>query len=109
MNQNSPLKNIVRGKLDITKKEFQETEPQKKLELFPNYCKEVRDFIHFQMSKPEELYIIQGKNIKIKDLKTLYYNGSWLNDEVINHYMSMIVERDSNLHAFSMIFYNFLQ
>lgn len=109
MEQNSPSKNIAKENLDIMKKEFQEIGPKQKLEIFPNYCREVGDFIRYQMSNPEEMFIIRGKNIKISDLKTLYYNGTWINDEVINHYMSMIVERDSNIHAFSMIFYNLLE
>ena len=59
------------------------------------------------MSSSLNEYIVQWKNIKKMDLKTIYLSSAWLNDEVINHYLGMIVDRDpTNIHTFDTFFYS---
>lgn len=82
---------------------------KKKLEIFPDYSEEVCYSIKCQMSIPQQKYIIQEKNINTYDLKTFYYPTGWLNDEVIHDYLSMVVERISNLHVFATFIHNKLQ
>lgn len=103
--QKSP-EDIFQEKLDLMKKELEKIEPPKKQDIFPGYNKEVQDSIIRLMSGPQNEYILNGKNIKKSDLKTVYSPTAWLNDEVINHYLNMIVERDPNsLHTFDTFFY----
>jgi Ulp1 family protease len=104
--QKSP-EDIFKEKLDLMKKELEKIEPSKKKEIFPGYNKEIQDSIIRLMSGPQNEYIMKGKNIKKSDLKTVYSPTAWLNDEVINHYLNMIVERDPNsLHTFDTFFYS---
>ncbi|XP_060881028.1 sentrin-specific protease 1-like [Metopolophium dirhodum] len=98
---------IFQEKLELMKKELDKIEPQKKNEIFPGYSKEIAESIAFQMSSSLNEYIVQGKNIKKMDLKTIYNPTAWLNDEVINHYLGMIVDRDpTNIHTFDTFFYS---
>ncbi|XP_050436335.1 sentrin-specific protease 1-like [Adelges cooleyi] len=93
-------------KLQTMNKEIEKIEPKKKQEVFPGYSKEVTDFISQKMSGPQNEFIVKGKNIKKSDLRTIYSPTAWLNDEVINHYMNMIVDRDpKSLHTFDTFFY----
>ncbi|KAL4148470.1 hypothetical protein QTP88_002704 [Uroleucon formosanum] len=104
--QKSP-DDIFLEKLELMKKELSKIEPQKKNEIFPGYSTEIAESIALQMSSSLNDYIVQGKNIKKIDLKTIYISNAWLNDEVINHYLSMIVERDpTNIHTFDTFFYS---
>lgn len=97
---------IFKEKLEILKKGLETIEPPKKKEIFPNYSKKIAEFLKLEMSGPLEAYIIDGKNIRIRDLKTIYKPSSWLNDEVINHYFSLIVDRDPlSIHIFETFFY----
>ncbi|XP_022171502.1 sentrin-specific protease 1-like [Myzus persicae] len=98
---------IFQEKLEIMKKELDTNEPQKKNEVFPGYSEEVVESIKLQLSGSLNEYIVQGKTIKKMDLKTVYGSSAWLNDEVINHYLSMIVARDpTNIHTFDTFFYS---
>jgi len=104
--QKSP-DDIFQEKLELMKKELDKIEPQKKNEIFPGYSKEIAESIALQMSSSLNEYIVQGKNIKKMDLKTIYSPSAWLNDEVINHYLGMIVDRDpTNIHTFDTFFYS---
>jgi len=104
--QKSP-EEIFQEKLEIMKKELCKIEPQKTNDIFPGYSKEICESIALEMSGPLNEYIVKGKNIKKMDLKTIYLPTSWLNDEVINHYLSMIVDRDpNNIHSFDTFFYS---
>lgn len=104
--QKSP-EDIFKEKLDLMKKELEKIEPSKKKEIFPGYNKEIQDSIIRLMSGPQNECIMKGKNIKKSDLKTVYSPTAWLNDEVINHYLNMIVERDpDSLHTFDTFFYS---
>jgi len=99
--------NISQERLEIMKKELCKIEPQKINDIFPDYSKEICESIAFEMSGRLNEYIIEGKTIKKTDLKTIYLPTDWLNDEVINHYLSMIVDRDTiNIHSFNTWFYN---
>lgn len=100
-----PPEEVFKEKLDIMDNELQKIQPPKKKEVFPGHSQEAFNFIKCQMSRPKMEYIHEGKNIRINDLKTLYQSDGWLNDEVINHYLHMIVARDSNLHMFETFFY----
>jgi len=104
--QKSP-EDIFQEKLEIMKKELNKIEPQKKNDIFPGYSKEISESIALQMSGSLNEYIVTGKNIKKMDLKTIYLPTAWLNDEVINHYLGMIVDRDPiNIHSFDTFFYS---
>jgi len=104
--QKSP-DDIFQEKLEIMKKELDKIELPKKNEIFPGYSKETADSIALQMSGSLNVYIVPGKNIKKMDLKSVYIPNAWLNDEVINHYLSMIVERDPTyIHSFDTFFYS---
>lgn len=97
---------IFNEKYENMKKELDAIEPQKKKDVFPGFSKEVVEFINNQMRGQLSEYIFKGKNIRKSDLKTVYLPTSWLNDEVINHYLSMIIEREPNaLHSFDTFFY----
>lgn len=97
---------IFRDKLETMRIELEKIEPKKKIDIFPGYSKEVFDFIKCQMSKPPNELIVAGKNIRISDLRTLHQSNGWLNDEVINHYLSLIINRDpDSLHTFDTFFY----
>lgn len=39
-----------------------------------------------------------------KDLQTLYY-GRWLNDEIVNFYFNLIMERSKKLPSFPKVAY----
>nr|XP_034357447.1 sentrin-specific protease 2-like [Arvicanthis niloticus] len=60
---------------------------------------------------PQEEILSRGFKLQItrRDIQTLK-NGQWLNDEIINFYMNLLVERNENqgypaLHVFSTFFY----
>lgn len=99
---------IFNEKLEIMNKELNKIKlPVKPIDVFPDYSIDIVEFIQHQMNKPPNEFIIKGKNIKIHDLKTVFMPSAWLNDEVINHYMNMIIERDPNsLHTFDTFFYS---
>lgn len=97
---------IFKEKLVILKKGLDTLGFPKKKEVFPNYSQQIATFIKLEMSGPQHEYIINGKNIKKSDLATVYKSNGWLNDEVINHYMSLIVDRDPiSIHMFETFFY----
>lgn len=103
--QKSP-EDIFKEKLEAIKKWNKQDEPLKKGDVFPGYCKEIVDYISLRMCGTFNEFIIKGKNLRRLDLKTVYSPTAWLNDEVINHYFNMIVERDSaSLHTFDTFFY----
>ncbi|KAE9531534.1 hypothetical protein AGLY_010740 [Aphis glycines] len=105
-NQQKSPEDIFQEKLEIMKKELCKIEPQKINDIFPGYSKEICESIALKMSGPLNEYVVNGKNIKRMDLKTIYSPTAWLNDEVINHYLSMIVDRDPiNIHSFDTFFY----
>ncbi|VVC25342.1 Ulp1 protease family, C-terminal catalytic domain [Cinara cedri] len=81
--------------------------PEAKDVLFPGFSKDVLEFINFKMTqKPKEQYITASRNIKIMDLQTVWISNGWLNDEVINHYINMIVQRNpKSIYAFDIFFY----
>jgi len=104
--QKSP-DDIFQEKLELMKKELDKIEPQKKNEIFPGYSEEIAESIALQMSGSLNENIVHGKNIKKMDLNSIYSPHAWLNDEVINHYFGMIVERDpTNIHTFDTFFYS---
>jgi len=97
---------LFKEKLDAMKKELDKIQPSKKLDVFPGYCKEIVDNISLQMCGTLNEFIIKGKNLRRSDIKTVYSPTAWINDEVINHYFNMIVERDpKSLHIFDTFFY----
>lgn len=97
---------IFKEKLEAVKKELEKIEPPKKKDVFPGYCKDIVDNISLQMCGINNEYIIKGKNLRRSDLKTAYLPTAWLNDEVINHYLNLIIDRDPMfLHTFDTFFY----
>lgn len=97
---------IFNEKYENMKKELEAIEPQKKKDVFPGYSKKVSEDITHLMCGQQNEYIFKGKNIRKSDLRTVYMSTSWLNDEVINHYLNMIIEREPNaLHSFDTFFY----
>jgi sentrin-specific protease 1 len=98
---------ISKHKLDHEKNKVKKVESPNKNEIFPNYNKKIQDTIIRLMSGPQNEYIMKEKhNIKKSDLLTVYSPTAWLNDEIINHYLRMIVDRDyDNLHFFDTFFY----
>ncbi|KAL4083215.1 hypothetical protein QTP88_028545 [Uroleucon formosanum] len=105
MQQTSP-DGIFPEKLESIKIEIDKIEPQKKNEIFPDYSEIIAESIAFQMSRSLNDFIVQGKNIRIKDLKTIYISTVFVNDEVIDHYLDMIADRNpTNIHTFSTYFY----
>lgn len=97
---------IFQEKLENMKRELEKIQPSVKLDVFPEYSQEIVDLIDRQMAGSPSDYIVQGKNIKKGDLRTVYSPRSWLNDEVINHYLHMIVDREPTLlHTFDTFFY----
>lgn len=104
--QSRSPEDIFKEKIEVMRKELEKIEPQKKNEIFPGYSEEVTLSIKHQMSGGLNEQIVPGKNIKKNDLKTIYLPKAWLNDEVINHYLNMIVDRDPvNIHTFDTFFY----
>lgn len=103
--QKSP-EDIFKEKLEILKKGLESIEPPKKKDIFPNYSEKISAFIKLEMSSSLNTCIVNGKNIKKSDLATVYKANAWLNDEVINHYLSLIVDRDPvSIHMFETFFY----
>jgi len=97
---------IFKEKLEAVKKELEKIEPPKKRDVFPGYCKDIVDNISLQMCGTNNEFIMTGKNLRRSDLKTAYLPTAWLNDEVINHYLNLIIDRDPmSLHAFDTFFY----
>lgn len=96
---------IFQEKLMLLEKNLEKT-PMKK-DVFPGYSQEIVNEISQQMSGSQHESIIKGKNIKKNDLRTVFSPTAWLNDEVINHYLGMIVDRDPiSLHTFDTFFYS---
>lgn len=101
------LEDVFMDKFEYMKKELEKIDSPQKKDVFPGYSKEMVDFISRQMSGPQNEHIVKGKNIKKSDLRTVYSSTAWLNDEVINHYINLIIDRDPNsLHAFDTFFYS---
>jgi len=101
-----PPEDVLKEELDVMKNEFRKIQPTKK-KIFTGVSREDLNFIKCQMSRPKMEYVVKGQTIRINDLKTLYQSDGWLNDEVVNHYLHMIVARDSNsLHMFETFFYH---
>lgn len=98
---------ILKEKLETMRKQLDKIKHVKKEDVFPEYSEEVLDSIKCQISGSPSDTIIKGKNIKKCDLRTVYAPKSWLNDEVINHYLSLIVNRDpDSIHTFDTFFYS---
>ncbi|VVC42487.1 Ulp1 protease family, C-terminal catalytic domain [Cinara cedri] len=97
---------ILNEKLEIMHEQLNKIKlPIRSKDVFPGYSNDKIEFIKCEMRKPNG-YITKGQNIKLSDLNTVFSSKAWLNDEVINHYMSMIVERDpDSLHMFNTFFY----
>lgn len=74
-----------------------------------NYSKFMFKFVQQQMSLSPSSYILHYKHIKISDLRSVFNMKGWFNDEVINHYFNMIVERDPSIHLFNTFFYEQLK
>lgn len=97
---------IFQEKLENLNRELETLEPSKKIDVFPKYSQKIVDLIDHKMAGSSNDYIFHGKNIRKSDLRTVYSPQSWLNDEVINHYLHMIVDRDpTSLHTFDTFFY----
>jgi len=98
---------IFRERFEVIRKELEKLEPLKKKEIIPCHSEDISNFVTQKMIGPPSEIIVKGKTIRRCDLKTLYLSHGWLNDEVINHYFGMIVERDpNNLFVFDTFFYN---
>jgi len=84
---------------------------------FPELERHALDAVKHAFSKHGPRTVIEGFNVKMQkhDIQTLK-DGQWLNDEIINFYANLIVER-SNLHPdtypcvhmFNTFFYSTLQ
>jgi len=84
----------------------EKVEPPKKNVIFPGHSKAVDDLIaQKSIGRPNEL-IIKEKSITRYDLNLLIESQSMVNDEVVDHYLNVIVERDpNNVFAFSTLFF----
>ena len=82
--------------LAVTEVANEEPDSEKKTVL-PNMTKEMEKAINSYLNASPSQKLVEAYNIPItrKDLDTLR-GTNWLNDEIINFYMEMIVERNKN-------------
>ncbi len=102
----------MRDHLKLTEVAIPEPEPEEEEAELPELTEDMEREINSYLSSPSNKTLVDAYNIPItrKDLDTLR-GLNWLNDEIINFYLQMIVERSKtndnwpNVYATNTFFY----